>query len=161
MSSGTPIIRQTAWISLIPQLFFLALIMLIWYLAGYENEFYFNGLLTYMVLSFGLRFIVPRSQRRGMILVRNGLYEEAIPFFEASYDFFKKYEWMDKFRYLVLLNSSRISYREMALVNMAFCYAQEGDGQTARAYYERTLQEFPGSKMATTALKMMDAAAQE
>lgn len=156
MSSGTPIIRQTAWISLIPQAMFMALLAFIWYLLEADNP-YFYGLFTYIILSFLLRFAIPRSHRNGIILVKNGRYDLAIEHFENSYAFFKKYEWVDKYRYLVLLNSSRSSYREMALVNLAFCYAQEGDGEQARACYERTLHEFPGSKIAVIGLKMLDA----
>ena len=44
----------------------------------------------------------------------------------------------------------------MALCNQAFCYGQIGDGQKMREIYEKTLSEFPGSILATTALRMVD-----
>lgn len=84
---------------------------------------------------------------------------DAIPHFEKSYEFFARHIWMDKYRYLVMLSSGRLSYREMALINIAFCYGQAGNGIMARGYYERTLQEFPDSSVAKTALKFIGSVA--
>ncbi|PHQ61052.1 MAG: hypothetical protein COC08_06375 [Maribacter sp.] len=50
-----------------------------------------------------------------------------------------------------------MSYREMALANIGFCYSQIGDGIKSKEYYERTLKEFPESGLAKSALKMMSA----
>ena len=43
-------------------------------------------------------------------------------------EFFKRYNWIDKYRFVVLLSLSRISYTEMALANIAFCHGQLGEG---------------------------------
>ena len=51
--------------------------------------------------------------------------------------------------------------RPMALVNIAFCHGQMGSGQLAKAYYERALQEFPNSGIATAALRMLIAMGQD
>jgi hypothetical protein len=51
-----------------------------------------------------------------------------------------------------------MSYREMALVNIAFCYVQIGDGVQARLSYEKCLERFPRSEIALSTLRMMDAA---
>ena len=47
--------------------------------------------------------------------------------------------------------------RPMALANTAFCHGQMGNGQLAKEYYERALQEFPNSGIATAALRMLNA----
>ena len=44
----------------------------------------------------------------------------------------------------------------MALLNIAFCYSQKGNGSKAKEYYEKTLQQFPGSEMAKSALRMLN-----
>ena len=44
----------------------------------------------------------------------------------------------------------------MALLNIAFCYSQIDQGKKAKEYYQRVLNEFPESGMATAALKMID-----
>ncbi|RYZ22546.1 MAG: hypothetical protein EOO10_21625 [Chitinophagaceae bacterium] len=48
-----------------------------------------------------------------------------------------------------------MSYREMALCNVAFCYSQIGEGKMAIDWYTRTLKEFPESGLAQTALRML------
>lgn len=83
-------------------------------------------------------------------------FEEAILDFEKSYTFFKKYGWIDKYRFITLLSSSKMSYREMALANIGFCYSQIGNGIKSKEYYERTLAEFPESGLAKSALKMIN-----
>ncbi len=78
--------------------------------------------------------------------------------FKLSYDFFTRHPWIDDWRFITLLSSSRVSYREMALLNMAFCHAQEGDGVKAKEFYQRTLKEFPDSGMAKASLRMIESA---
>lgn len=155
MSSTVPIVRQAAWPSAIPQLIIMGLLILLWYGLAIGNPVV-NGALTYLVISFCLRTFIPGDHRRGMKLVKQEKYQEAIPYFEKSYDFFKKHHWLDKYRYITLLSSSKMTYSEMALVNIAFCYGQIGDGINSKAFYERTLKEFPHNGMAKAALNMLN-----
>jgi tetratricopeptide (TPR) repeat protein len=154
MSSKVPTIKQIAWISLIPQLGLLALLMAAYYYFEVE-EFILYGAATYLVISYLLRTQIPKQHREGMFLVKRQDFAAAIPRFEKSFDYFTKNEWIDKYRYFILLSSSRASYKEMALINIAFCYSQIGDGDMAKKYYNKTLDLFPGSMMASTALKMI------
>jgi len=48
-----------------------------------------------------------------------------------------------------------MTYREMALINIAFAHSQIGDGRTAKAYYERTLRDFPQNSIARAALRLI------
>lgn len=156
MASSKPIIRQVAWISLVPQL--LIMIFLIFFFNLFIDPFHYAlniAMLFYLGASFLLRSMVPRNHRKGIRLFKSGDYTQAVSEFEKSYDFFMRHPWVDKYRFIVLLSSSRISYREMALVNVAFCYAQMGNGKKAIACYERALQQFPDSELAKSALKML------
>lgn len=157
MSSQLPIVRQIAWISILPQLAVLIGIIAICRWLGAER-FVLLAALVYLVLSIGVRNALTRHHRRGMRSFKEERFADAIPCFEQSYNFFTAEPWIDKWRYLVLLSSSRISYREMALLNMAFCYGQIGNGSKSLELYERTLREFPGSKMAEAALRLLDSA---
>jgi hypothetical protein len=47
----------------------------------------------------------------------------------------------------------------MALANIAFCYGQLGNGVQCRYYYEKCLDLFPDSGLATAALRMLDSVA--
>ena len=43
----------------------------------------------------------------------------------------------------------------MALLNIAFCYGQIDQGKKSKEFYQRTLNEFPNSSLAASALKMI------
>lgn len=154
MKQNVPVNRQVAWISILPQLALFGIILLVWS-RFVDREFLLLGGLTYFVLSFTLRTLVPSDHRAGMKLVQQKKFQEAIPRFQKSYAFFSKHLWIDKYRFITLFSSSKMTYREMALVNEAFCYTQIGEGVRAIEIYERTLREFPESIMAATALQML------
>lgn len=155
MSSKVPTTKQVAWVSLVPHIFVLAIFILLYHLIDVESVVLYAAL-TFLLLSFALRNFVPKDHREGIRKNNKGKFEEALLDFEKSYLFFKKYEWIDKYRYITLLSSSKISYREMALVNIAFCYSQIGNSSKSKEYYLRTLDEFPESMMAKTALNFID-----
>ncbi len=159
MSSRLPIVRQIAWLSVLPQLLLIALIMGLLYLAGVQQPF-FVGALTYLTLALVLRGSIARTHRRGVSRFKRRQFEEAIRYFEDSYDFFTRHPWIDEWRFLTILSSSQIGYREMALLNIAFCHTQLGDGRKAKEFYQRTLDEYPDSKMARTSLRMIESAEQ-
>ncbi len=108
-----------------------------------------------MLISFLLRKLVPKDHRKDIKKVNSGNFKEAIGDFEKSYNFFERNEWIDKYRFITLLSSSKMHYREMALANIAFCYGQIGNGEESKTYYERTLKEFPENVLAKSALKMI------
>lgn len=155
MSSKIPTVRQIAWISIVPQLLVMGIIMLIWYQYN-KSDFLLYGAVTYLVISQLLRRIVAKDHRKGMSKVKLEKFEDAIPHFEKSYEFFKTNDWVDKYRFLTLLSSGRMTYKEMALNNIAFCYGQIGDGKLSKEYYERTLDEFPNSGMAKAGLRLLN-----
>lgn len=154
--AGKPVLRQTARISLLPQLFvmgvlaaaFILLVKPVWLAVCLSG-------MVYLALSFTLERCIPRHHRRGMLLCKQGSYIKAIEAFQKSYDFFCRHAWIDKYRYLTLLSASKASYTEMALVNIAFCYVKLKDVTLAIEYYQRTLVLFPDSEMAKGALKII------
>jgi tetratricopeptide (TPR) repeat protein len=113
------------------------------------------GCAIYLIYSLCSRQIIASAHRTGIRLSKRGRFQEAIALFEQSYQFFTKHKWIDRFRSLVLMSPSAISYREMALVNIAFCHSQIGNAESAKEYYEKTLQEFPDSGMAKASLNMI------
>lgn len=156
MSSKTPVIRQVAWISIVPHLLVMGGIMFLRSLFN-ERQYILFGAITYLVISQSLRRIIAKDQRAGMVKVKQEKFNEAIPCFEKSYDFFKKYHWIDQYRYITLLSSASTSYKEMALVNIAYCYGQMGEGARAKEAYERALSEYPKSGIAKAGLRLMNA----
>ena len=159
MSSKTPEIRQAAGISVLPKLLFMVLRIFIasLFVESLMSALYI-GLLAYLIMLLALRHAIPQNHRKGISLVRTGNYRSAIDEFQKSYDFFAKHPWLDKYRFITLLSSGRISYTEMALVNIAFCHSQTNSGKLAKQYYEKTLELFPDSRMAITSLNIITAA---
>ncbi len=155
MSSKQPIVKQTAWLSLIPQLLILAIFIALASLTSTQSPA-IMGALTYISASVLLRKTVALHHRKGMAHFRREEFVPALDRFQQSYDFFSHNRWVDDWRYVTLMSSSRVSYREMALLNMAYCYGQLGEGDKARGFYERTLMEFPDSGMAKAAINMLD-----
>jgi tetratricopeptide (TPR) repeat protein len=155
MASNPPVIKQVAWISLIPQIAFMLILIAVYNRFGFEDAGLY-GALTYLSLSMGLRYFIPKNHREGIKLTKNNQFEKAISEYEKSYDFFTNNEWIDKYRYITLLSSSKMNYREMALCNIAFCYSQIGNGTKAIAFYKKTLEEFPENGLAHSALKMLN-----
>ena len=157
MASGIPIIRQMNWFALIPQLGLFAGFIFLFKFLGLSNPS-FIALAAYLILVYSLRFFLAKYHRYGMMFLKSNEFETAISYFENSYVYFQEKPWLDRFRAIFLLSSSRISYKEMALVNIAYCYSQLGNGAEAKAYYERALKEFPESGIAKAGLNMINAA---
>ena len=152
-------VKQISWLGALPQLVALGLAMLAGFLIVRNSNGTFFGAAVYLGYSFGSRMLIARDHRRGMQLVRGLEFEAAIPEFENSYKFFAKNSWIDRFRSVVLMSASAMSYREMALCNIAFCYSQLGKGIEAVEYYQRALKEFPNSGLAQSALRMIESGA--
>ncbi len=154
MASNIPIVNQFAWVSFVLQIIVIIIIVSLMNLLKVENTVLWSSI-TYLLLSFILRTQIPKDQRKGIKLLSQGHFPEAIPYFQKSYDFFKKHNWLDKYRYLTLLSSSKMTYKEIALNNIAFCYGQTGDIEKSKEYYEKTLREFPDNSLAITALRFI------
>ncbi|WP_193811023.1 tetratricopeptide repeat protein [Kaistella flava (ex Peng et al. 2021)] len=142
-----PTDRSIAWISLVPQLLLMAFLFGIFYILKVKEPFVFVGF-TYLLLSFGLKKIFLKNHNKGIVLTKEGKDMEAIASFKKSASFFSKYSWIDRYRYITLLGSSKYSYREMALINIAFCYVQLGEIEKAKEYYQNILREYPGNNLA-------------
>jgi tetratricopeptide (TPR) repeat protein len=157
MSSKLPFIRQASLISLVPQTIVLILFVFITSFLNLDIIFHvLISIVLFYIFALLLRKIA-WYHRKGIKLMKTKNFIKAIPMFQKSYEFFSRRSWIDKYRFIFLLSSSHISYREMALINIAFCNTQINQGREAKKYYELALEEFPGSEMAQTALNMMEA----
>ena len=160
--SNQPIVRQVAWISMIPQLFFMLFLFLFYRFLGFRdlvgfNSFIFLGALSYLILSFSLKHLIPTNHKKGLKLSAQEKFVEAIEQHNMSVEFFTKNSWIDKFRFITLLSSSKMSYREMGLCNIAYCYAQIGQIEESKKYYQIVIKEFPENGIAKSALRMFNA----
>jgi tetratricopeptide (TPR) repeat protein len=152
--ANTPTIRQVSWLSIIPQFIVIGLLIYLYHLANVVEPFIF-GALTYYILAFILRNLIAKNHRQGVRLTRRQKFAEAIPYFEKSVEFFSKNGWVDKYRFLTLLSSSKMTYKEMGLCNIAFSYSQIGNGSRAKEYYEQALSAYPDNGLAMAGLNML------
>lgn len=106
------------------------------------------GAAVYLLYSNLSKAFLLRSHRKGRRLTDEGQYEQAVAAFDRSHAFFSKHSWIDRYRFLITLDSAATSYREMALINAAYCCFVLGDLPRAKAYYQKALAEFPNSDIA-------------
>ena len=158
--NSPPVVRQISWIAVLPQLTALACAVAIGVYLTQESDGIILGAIAYLIYSTGSRMVIARDHRRGMRLYRNRQFAAAIQAYEDSYEFFTRHPWIDRLRAVIMMSPSAISYREMALCNIAFCYSQLGNGEEAFRYYRRALDEFPNSGLAAAALQMMESVRQ-
>ncbi len=154
--SAVPAVREIAWISAVPQLLVLAVLVFASYRFLTPGRLAMSlavGAAAYLAYSQICRRVVTRGIRRGLRCLQQEAYRKAIAEFEEAYAFFSRHPWIDRFRYLTVLSSSAYGYREMALCNIAFAYAQMGERERAAESYRRALDEFPGCAVARAALE--------
>jgi len=142
---------------MVPQLLILSVFVVLASFTGTQNPA-IMGALAYISTSVLLRKTVAVHHRKGMAHFRREEFAPALDRFQLSYEFFSRNGWIDHWRYVTLFSSSRVSYREMALLNVAYCYGQLGEGARSRECYNKTLEEFPHSAMAKAAINMLDSA---
>jgi hypothetical protein len=159
MNANIPTVRRIAWLYMVPHLLVMfGLIFLLW-TVQFRNNFtlaMLYGALGYLVYSFGSKALLLRHHRRGINLSKLRLFPEAISEFQSSYSFLSKYSWIDKYRFITMLDSSAIPYREMALCNVAFSYVQVDEKSRAEEFYRKALEEFPESALAKSGLEYVE-----
>lgn len=156
--SRTPLVRPISWPKALINLAIAVSFAFVGWLL-YPKLGIPIGIFTYTVLSYVLRAVLTSHHKRGIALCKQKQFTEAIPEFERSLAFFRHHAWLDDYSAITMLSFGGMSYREMSLVSLAFCYGQLGDGTKSRTMYEQCLKEFPESGMAEAALRLMDAAA--
>ena len=154
-----PVTRQFSWLMVLPLFtIFGALSAVGFVLGGSTGQLIaLGGVILYIL---AVRKVLTRHQLAGVREVRKLRFVEAIPHFQQSFEFFSRHQWLDDWRCLTLFTASRVSYREMSLLNRAFCYGQIDEGILAMQTYEQCLALFPDSGRAQAALRLMASARQ-
>jgi tetratricopeptide (TPR) repeat protein len=160
MSEKTPAVRQVSWGAIVVHVGVIVVAMLAAATVFGEKNVVPATIViaaTFVVYMFVSQWALARRHRAGTQRLREGRFEDAIAHFESSYAFFARRAWLDKYRCLTMLSISAASYREMALVSIAFCHSRLGDAEKMKQYYVRALTEFPHSAVAKACLAMIAA----
>ena len=146
MAQRVPTINKISFTAYFVQAAILLLIIFALFLFSVIN-YVVVGVAVYFLLSIYLKVLIPKWHRKGLYYVKKGALQEAILAFERSYEYFRINNWLDRYRAFVLLSTSQLSYQEMALVNIIYCYQQLGDQNMARKYIKKLREEFPDNKV--------------
>lgn len=145
MATKIPKIRTTNFFYFIPQAAILVLIVLILRQLKVP-QFELLGLSLYFMISIYLKVLIPKWHRKGIFLLKKGKLDMAILAFQRSYQYFQKYPWIDKYRAFTLFSTSSISYAEMALMNIIYCFEQLGDTESARKFHKMLQDKYPNNR---------------
>jgi tetratricopeptide (TPR) repeat protein len=156
VSAGAPVVRQISWLAVAIQLGVLLGFIILLRSFTRSSEAFVCAAVAYLTYSLASRFLIAAAHRRGIRLSRSGRYYEALQAYDQSLQFFSRHPWIDRFRAITLLSASAMSYREMALCNIAFCRAQLGERTQAKEIYRRVLEEFPDNSLAIVSLRMIE-----
>lgn len=154
MKQDIPVTRTISYVAFLIQLSLLVLLFFVFAWSGSDESLLWAGM-TYLILSNTLRYFVPVDHRKGIRELKQNRFEEALHSFEKSFYFFTKHAWVDRFRVLTAFSASKMSFREMAMTNIAFTLICLERKEEAKEWYERCLREYPQNHIAYYALKMM------
>lgn len=132
---------------------------LVWVLLG-RKDLYTDSLLlgiaAYLVLLFASRALLTRHHRKGIRQVKKERLTEAILHFEASLRFFTDHPLLDRWRAVVIFSASALSYRDLALCNLAYCHGQLGDKERMKHFYQQAIALNPENPFAASSLRMIE-----
>jgi tetratricopeptide (TPR) repeat protein len=139
--------------------FGVVVLLVLWYclyrFAGFSE-------ILSMVVSWTLLFVyvnvafsfIARDHRKSLKLIKDKKFDAAIDASQASYDFFSRNTWLDRFRAVVFASRIENSFRETALCNIASCHAFLGNAEKSLSFYRQAIEEFPASQRAASYLQL-------
>jgi hypothetical protein len=160
MPSKVPFVKQeTIWLAIIPRFLFIAIMSMIYYQWD-KRDCIVLGFVTYLIVWYVLRTIAfPKDVHKSIRLIKEGKLNEAVPYIERSIDFYTRHPWIDKYRFLLMVSSSKRGMRESSICNLGFCLLQTGNVSAAKEVYEDVLRQYPENTVAEIQLKTINAVA--
>jgi tetratricopeptide (TPR) repeat protein len=107
------------------------------------------------MLYFVLYKIIPKQLNRGIYFLSEKNYLNAIDSFDKSISFFEKWQALDKYGFVMLLNYSKHSYLEASLINKAAVLCKLDRENDALTLYQKILVNYPQNEIAQTQIKVL------
>ena len=82
-------------------------------------------------------------------------FQNAIESFDKSIAFFEKWQTLDKYGFILLLNYSKHSYLEASLINKAAVLCKLDRENDAVILYQKILVNYPQNEIAQTQIKVL------
>ncbi len=136
----------------------LALMAIFNFLLPAENKgsSVYYAVMCYLLYSVISRHLILTFHRKGTKALHREKHEEALALFTKSKQFFERYSWLDKYRYFTMMSPSSFSYKEIAMMNIAFTYSQQEKFDLTKKAYVELLEEYPNNIVATNAMKLIE-----
>lgn len=160
MSAAEPVIYQPSYKARIVHFFFyLCLGLLFVYLWNVlPNHRYLPFVLLFLVIAYtvGTNWVIQSRIMKAVRMLEQDGVDKAVAEMKRIVAFFERYSWIDRYRAIVVLNSSAIGFREMALYNIGYFYLQAGHKSEAKDAFRRVLDLYPENILAKRSLKTFD-----
>jgi|SRR6185437_8505315 len=161
MTSKVPFVKQeTNWFAILPRIFVIGILCLVFYhFLGQadKHNFFIFAFIVYLIIAFASRkLFFPLVIHQGIRLIKEEKFAQAIPYIHKTIDYYTKNSWIDKFRFLLLISSSKSTIRESSICNLAYCYLQIGETNKSREIYQDILIQYPKSINAKSMLNTID-----
>ena len=152
--------NQKMGTALVIRLFFLVVLCGGFYLVD-SSLFFIYAIMPFLLIPIVMRMILlPGTLYTGAKMLKKQRWEDAIPYLEQSAAYFAQREWIDRYRFYLLLSISSRSYVEICFCNHAYCLLQLGRVKESREMYMSVLNEYPENLIAKTQLNNMNLIAQ-
>ena len=136
--------RLFAWASLNPQLSVLGTFVAFFNWLGMPWPV-LSGCVNLGILSLVLKRAYASDIRKGADAINAGKHLEAIPWFDRSAAFFQRCPWLDRYRYLLLLDHLEVEIRPIC----SLFSAQASSKNSSVAKAMQRFFESPGQKIAS------------
>lgn len=154
-----PTYKPRSNIRKIPYFIVIAVLSILFYFTLFKDDILIAiifGACIVVIYRYIIRYTIIINGVKGIKFLKKGDFDKAIICFEKSNSFFLAHKILDKYGYIVFLNSSKYTYREPILINLAFLYAQKGDINKAKEYYEECLKINPQNEIAISSLNFIN-----
>jgi len=123
-------------------------------ILGYNNFITSTFIVIILfIISFTFRKIFLSKFNYALKLYKNEKLTESLNEFKFANEFYIKYNFIDKFRFILLLDNSKKTYHEMSLLNIANLYNELGDEKESINTFRDVLKLFPKSAEAKQAIE--------
>ena len=135
--------QEINWFALLPKLLVIGILCACFYPVDKKNFFFF-GVFIYFILTLIARWLFfPNDLYKGTELIREAKFKDAIPYVQKTIDYYKQKPWVDKYRFWLLISSSKRSILESSTCNLAYCFLQIGEVNHAKQIYQNLLYDYP------------------
>jgi tetratricopeptide (TPR) repeat protein len=153
MASKVQFVKQeTDWLAFIPKLFVLGILSYCLYPLDNRAFLLMAFCIYFLITLLAKCLFLPNSLYQSIKFIKEAKFDEAIPPTEQTIEYYTKHSWIDKFRFHLLISSSKRTIRESSICNLAYCYLQTGNVQRAKEIYQDVLRQYPENINAKTVL---------